>query len=145
MPTETLKARGSRLAGLRAGEVQYEKGTPNCPGFLSPEGKTEWRRVVKQLELAGVLQLTDRALLAAYCEAWADFVETRKAIDALPEEGRVEVSIANKLSQAKDRAVDRLLRLAQQFGFSPSARTRVKGDETAQPSEPEGKGRFFAG
>lgn len=154
-PTNILKARGSWRAEKREadGEVQFEQGRPTCPAWLSKEAKAEWSRQVTQLEAAGILTLADRAVLAAYCEAWGEFATIARAIDE-----RVDLAtknggagviwatlIAEGLVNAKNRAAERLLRLAGQFGFSPAARARVKGG--AKPDgeeEGQGKGRYFA-
>ena len=145
MPTEQLKARGSWKANERVGEVQFEKGRPTCPGFLVGEAKHEWTRQIEQLDAAGILQVTDRAMLAAWCEAWGEFVELTKTIRT-----KVESAEATgfdraylhaqpgykELVKSKNAAVERMLKLAQQFGFSPSARTRIKGEGHEDAPDP---------
>ena len=42
---------------------------PSCPPHLNPPAATEWRRIAKALQQAGVLTTFDRAALAAYCQA----------------------------------------------------------------------------
>ncbi len=124
-PTATLEARGSWRAKLRDGEPEFKQGKPSCPKFLPAEAKAEWKRQVRALGDARILTQADRSLLAAYCEAWAEFVA------ACQESAKMdfEQSIALGILNAKNKAVDRLLRLAQQFGFSPAARTRIKAPE----------------
>ncbi len=100
-PTETLKARGSWRAKIRDGEPEFKNGKPSCPKFLPAEARAEWRRQVKAL------------VLACQESAKLDFAQ----------------SIALGILNAKNKAVDRLLRLAGQFGFSPAARTRIKAPE----------------
>lgn len=146
-PTEILKARGSRRAQERAGEVQFERGRPTCPAWLGKEAKAEWNRQVKQLAAAGILQKVDRALLAAWCEAWGEFAGITCAIGERLRQDPVlgySVIISNGLMNAKNKAVERLLRLAQQFGFSPAARVRIRaaGDEDDGGAETL---RYFSG
>ena len=159
-PTPILKARGSKLATYeRGGEVAYEAGAPACPGWLCEEARAEWRRQVKQLEAAGVVQKVDGAALAAWCEAWGEFRRLCVAIEdrlSRPlDQGReadvadtrvgYAVVIAEGLLNAKNRAVERLLKLAGQFGFTPAARARIKGGEASGGGEGDkGKARFFA-
>lgn len=140
-PTETLKARGSWRAKLRAGEVQYERGVPSCPTWLSREAKAEWKRQVVQLDGAGVLQLADRAILAAYCEAWGELWELSKGVKKL---GYVK-AIQRGLLSAKNRAADRLVKLADRFGFSPAARARVKATDEEEQVGGEETLRYFDG
>lgn len=160
-PTPILKARDSWRANERTGEVQFPEGAPPCPAFLNREAKAEWRRQVKQLQAAGILCQVDRAALACWCEAWAEFVEIREAIETILTRQRdlgenatsqdvqreigYVVAINAGLLNAKNKAVDRLLRLAQQFGFSPSARARIKGPQLQEQTSGTGKARFFAG
>lgn len=124
-PTDILRARGSWRADIRTGEVKFEAGAPTCPECLKGEAKREWTRIVEQLLGVGILQMPDRALLATWCEAWAEFVEIRNYLNGLQS---VEERLAQWRTLAiRDRVVDKLNKLAQQFGFSPSARARIKG------------------
>lgn len=103
-------------------------GRPQCPSFLGDEAKREWHRQADQLEAAGILQKVDRAMLACYAEAWGEFVELS---EKLQETGSLLTTtngnvIQNPLVGMKNRAAARLVNLAQQFGFAPAARARVK-------------------
>src|SRR5262245_889783 len=71
-PTAILNLRGSWRGKQRMGEVQFESGAPTCPAWLSKEAKAEWRRAVRLLASVGLLQKVDRALLACYCDCWAE-------------------------------------------------------------------------
>ena len=124
-PTKILKARGSKLVKGRAGEPEFTEGAGDCPASLKGEAKREWGRITRELDRVGILQQTDRALLAAYCEAWGEFVQY---VEAGLEVGRDE-AIRRGYLKAKNAAADRLRRLAEQFGFSPAARTRVRVTE----------------
>ncbi|AEI94195.1 putative phage terminase, small subunit [Roseobacter litoralis Och 149] len=42
---------------------------PRCPGHLTDVARKEWRRLATPLHVMGVLSTTDRAALAAYCQA----------------------------------------------------------------------------
>jgi P27 family predicted phage terminase small subunit len=162
-PTPILKARGSRRAEDRSGEVQYERGRPTCPTWLGVEARAEWGRQVKQLDAAGILQKVDRAALACWCEAWGEFrgiVEEIERIltpspdaqeaavaSAAPDPSRptgYALAVATGLVNAKNRAVQRLLQLAGQFGFTPAARVRIKGP-ARQADDGTGKLRYFDG
>jgi len=90
----------------------------------------------KHLVALGLAAAIDRALLACWCEAWAEWVDLVAAVDEV--ETYAE-AIKLGLLNAKARAREELLKLAQQFGFSPSARARVhandQGEEQADPFE----------
>lgn len=129
VPTEILRLRGSWRAGLRDGEMQLPLGEPEPPDWLSDEAAAEWARVAGPLASAGVLAQADRALLACYCEAWAEFVQARELLDRsgpLLRDGDGN-PYPNPCLAIRDKACERLLRLAGHFGLSPSARARIKG------------------
>jgi P27 family predicted phage terminase small subunit len=139
-PTPILEARGSRKARQRAanGERRPPLKRPSCPAWLSKEAKAEWRRQIKQLEELGLAAEIDRAVLAAYCDAWGELVE----VNRLLEEAGGAKADNWRLLAVKARAREQLAKLAQQFGFSPSSRARVKVPEQEQKGN-DGKARFF--
>ena len=50
------------------------EGDADCPKVLTGEARIEWRRIEIELKRLGLLTGVDRAALAGYCQAWADFV-----------------------------------------------------------------------
>lgn len=138
VPTAILAARGSPEVRGRQGEPRAAVECPTCPGFLSKEAKLEWGRQVKELERIGVIAKLDRSMLAAYCEAWAEFAALSGVIDKRVKNGgeaAYTALITEGVVNAKNRAVERMSKIALQFGFSPSARTRIR---TADPPQEEG-------
>lgn len=119
----------------RAGEVSYAPGVGDAPSGLDAEASKEWRRVVAELSAVGVLQQTDRALLAAYCEAWSEFIGYVRLCKRV---GRGKAVSLGYL-KTKNVAAERLRKMAEQFGFSPAARTRVK---VAEQQKDNGLDRF---
>ncbi len=139
-PTAVLKARGSKLAKHRTGEPKFDRGQPTCPTWLTAEAKAEWRRIIGQLDTAGLMTLADRAALAAYCDAWADYVRAAAELkSALAKDG---IGYAEAVRQgivgSKAKAREAMLKAADRFGLSPAVRARVKanddGDEDATPA-----------
>src|SRR2546427_814379 len=128
-PTAILAARGSWRAKTRSDEPKPPAERPSCPKWLRIEAKAEWRRQVKALEQMGLLAKCDRALLGVYCEAWADLVELSDLLCVVPAEG----DDARRLARYRHAAADRLLKTAQQFGFSPAARARLHTEYAARP------------
>lgn len=104
---------------------------PSRPEWLAPEAKREWTRVTAGLAVMGILRITDRAMLAAYCEAWADFVAVCRAIRARPEPTRYVTMTAagnrviEPLISARKNAFERLKIAAREFGLTPSARVSI--------------------
>jgi P27 family predicted phage terminase small subunit len=91
----------------------------------------------------------DRASLAGYCQAWAEFADVSQKLEqtGLIVKTAAGNYIQNPLIPIRNRAVARFVSLAQQFGFTPSARTRLRALEEGHGQE-EGntdKSRFFRG
>lgn len=111
---------------------------PRCPPHLGDVARKEWRRLAGPLYQMGVLSVTDRAALAAYCVAWARWVEAEEQLaKGVPliktPSGYVQqspwLSIANK-------QLEIMARFMAELGLSPSARARLRlpeGPATGQP------------
>lgn len=120
--------RGKRRLPIET-EPQPEKVAPPCPKHIQGEARKEWRRASKQLLEMNILTKVDRAALAAYCQAWARWVDAEKRLQDEPmvfksPNGYPVISpywvIANK-------AMEQIHRFLIEFGFSPASRTRIKG------------------
>lgn len=126
---------------LNPSEPQIQRGLPRCPDWLSEPAKVEWRRVSRLLRALGVLTQADADALTLYCQL---FVRWRNAEEFIAKHGEVyplkdeqgkircmqqfpQVSIARHLAQ--------LLRSYQQeFGMTPSARSRIRAEQPSGPS-----------
>lgn len=90
-------------------EIQLLVETPDCPKYLWPEARREWKRVSAELEDAGLVAKVDRAQLALYCQAWARMVwheeMFKRAIDvAAAKREAFEAAEAKKVSDAAARS-----------------------------------------
>ncbi len=117
-------------------------GKAECPEWLSDEAKTEWRRLSEQLETLGLLSSLDRAVFAVYCQSWADW---KHACMVIAEQGAVVtgpggVPVKHPMVTIKNEAARRVLSAAGEFGFSPSARSRL---QVAMQETPADKMRAF--
>ncbi|KMS71765.1 phage terminase small subunit P27 family [Streptomyces leeuwenhoekii] len=117
----------------------FKRVPPNPPSWLSREAAAEWKRVVPGLSRLDLLKPEDRAALAAYCEAWATFVQATRTVQ---EEGQVIEARQGKLPHpcvGIARAAGREMRSwAAHFGLTPSteqalARGADDGDEDDNP------------
>ena len=146
-PTPKLALAGSRRADRNKNEPQPEASDLTPPEWISEEAKLVWAEVAPQLEHQGCLKRIDEKTLTRYCVDWVRwktavlFIERHgetypikdgqgnvKYIQQLP-----QVAIASKLAQ-------QLTRLEQEFGMTPSARTRI---DVEIPKPETDKGRFF--
>ncbi len=126
-PTNLYLVGGGSSGTGQGGPSHAAPKPPTCPAHLSPTAKTEWRRLAADLHAKGVLGQHDRAVLAAYCQAYGRWVEAEKKIAATPmliklPSGYIQPSpwlgIANKAQEI-------MLRYAAELGLSPVSRGRV--------------------
>jgi len=137
-PTKQLKLRGSQLLPKRRGEVEAPTAIPTPPDILTGEGLTEWKSITVELEKMGLITVIDKALIVSYCEAWAEFIE---AWHVIKKEGRVYLSDKGNMIQSpwvgiKNKAIERIHRMAQNFGLSPSARAGLAVQANEKLSDP---------
>lgn len=102
-------------------------GLPKCPEHLDATAKAEWTRMVKELHECGLITVLDRGALAAYCQAWARWIE---AEGELKKEGMIVytekgfpcqspwLSIANE-------AIRQMKSMMTEFGLTPASRSRI--------------------
>ena len=131
----TLKSRGGGRGRPRSFSVKPDSktGCPRCPKSLGKVGRAEWRRVTAELGAMGVLNTADLVALTGYCEAWEEFIwllERVKSEDpvVLTDKGN---AIQNPIFGLKNKAWERMMKAAAQFGLTPSARNKLELAEEA--------------
>lgn len=146
---------GARGPLPQSAEVLYLRGNPNHrkpkrtvkappvppapPRWLTREALAEWRRVVPQLDDLGILAKVDRAVLAAYCDAWAKFVLVSRELERtglLERTARSDRPSKNPLWVVYREASGRVEQLAKAIGATPTSRLRMTLPEP--PDEDEG-------
>ena len=110
---------------------------PSCPtgrNGLTGEARREWERLGPLLAEQGLLTEWDRSLFSMYCQEWKIYVTVCRKLRTLDDctvlstKGNV---IQHPLVGLKNRTYQNLLRIAAEFGLSPSSRTRLH----VQPAE----------
>lgn len=139
-PTALKELQGN--PGKRAINAREPKptGTPRCPQWLKGEARKEWQRVTKGLAEIGIVTKVDRAVLAAYCQSYARWVEAEEHLELSEEEGGSPVIentkgnlVQNPWIGVAQRAKADMLKFASELGMTPSARTRLKVKEVEKP------------
>lgn len=111
---------------------------PSPPKFLSKGAKLEWKLVCNELISLGMLSGVDLALLAAYCQEMSVYVE---ACTRLTSEGyimstyREDGTAYHQQSpwvSIKNASLKNAQSLANQFGFTPSARAKLEAPERGE-------------
>jgi len=105
-------------------------GTPTMPLWLSGLAKAEWKRIVPELEAAGMLSLVDRVALTAYCQVYARWRKAEEAIkDSFTYEFK-DIDFKTKRTKKPEVqvAIDSLNQVKAfciEFGLTPSSRSRM--------------------
>ena len=115
-----------RLAA-RSAEPVLPAGIGSPPEWLDQRGADEWRRVVPDLEGAGVTSRVEAVALAAYCQA------VSRLIAAEAEIARDGITFIDAMGTRKkhpavgvaERAAALIRVFASEFGMTPSSRSRV--------------------
>ncbi|MCE9636450.1 MAG: phage terminase small subunit P27 family [Planctomycetes bacterium] len=138
--------RGTFRPHRSKGEPPAMPGTPQPPDWLGEDARREWRRIVPLLAARGLLELTDRAALTGYCSAWGDLAQATRT---LAEEGTTTIGPKGQLQshpelRRLETARQALRQFAQEFGLSPSSRSRVHAGPAADPVGDARRKRFAA-
>lgn len=112
--------------------VEVVSNIPEPPEWLSVIGAEEWDKVCAELHNKGMLCDIDLRLLEAYCNAISLHIETEMMLRKKgriqvfkDEEGNIKHAQALPFQKIANDALDRALKLATQFGFTPSSRTGI--------------------
>jgi P27 family predicted phage terminase small subunit len=140
---------GKRALNKQEAKVQLAQSTP--PPFLSGDAKAEWDRVIGTLYVAGLMTELDRAVLAAYCQAYGRWAEAERALarmaakDDLNRALMVKTvggnAIQNPLVGIANKAAADMVKYAIEFGMTPSARSKVNANE---PGDANAAQEFFS-
>lgn len=113
-PTTLRVLEGNRAKRPLRKEPKPPPIAPEPPDWLDEEARTEWNRVVPDLESMGLLSRIDRSALAAYCSVWSKYVVAETMVS---DDWRHGVATA--------RLRDQLRAFITEFGMSPVARARI--------------------
>ena len=97
------------------------------PPELGPAARQEWDRIVGELTSKGVLSSFDRGPLAAYCIAYAQWVE---AVEGVQKFGGIIKTpngfpIQSPYLINLNKQAEIMMRIASEFGFTPASRSRI--------------------
>ncbi len=127
-PTAWRRQEGNR--GKRAwnhDEPIPPEGVPDCPPHLNEAGREEWYRLVDALVEMRVVTMVDRAVLAAYCQAYGRWVEAEEKLKETPvlirtPSGYVQQSPWLTIS---NRQMELMGRYMAELGLTPASRSRI--------------------
>ena len=152
-PTALKRIQGNPGKRKLNGNEPEFTGTPACPAWLNAGAKTEWNRILTNLEALNMLRSVDSSALAAYCQSYSRWSAAEQILD---DEGQtVKEPVVNKAGKvvgqkirrhpavgiAKD-ALASMLRASALFGFDPSSRSRI---HLTEPPQIDPFAQFMAG
>lgn len=133
VPTAIKKLNGNPgKRKLNNAEPQYDDKLPTCPKGLTGEARKEWRRIVKLMGPTGSLHEIDRAALAAYCDAYARWLDAKARVEkssAVLRNGESGRFYQNPYISIANKAIEQMIKIASEFGMTPASRTRIKIQE----------------
>jgi P27 family predicted phage terminase small subunit len=122
---------------------------PDVPPHLNDDAKVEWGRVSNEAYSLGILSNLDRAGLAAYRQAYGRWVQAERALAKMAERDSVTRglmikttngnAVQNPLVGTANKAMQDMMRYAAEFGFTPSARSRITAQERDDKTDPAAK------
>lgn len=127
----------------RKGIATSSAPLPPPPSWLSERAETEWERMVPIMSEAGLLTGLDVAVMAGYCEAYAQFVEATAGMNSRPRNGnasriklvqRTNAGVRpNPLVKIRQDALVQMRNYMGELGLTPAARQKIR----AEPQEEE--------
>ena len=117
-------------------EVSKLGNIPAPPFELSEMALREYYIICEELYAKKMLHLVDLSLLTAYSNEMALYIETEKILrqsgridEFYNEDGQLIRRQAKPEQKIANDAINKALKLAVQFGLTPSARTRISMPE----------------
>lgn len=109
--------------------AKVETKLPNCPNWLNPVAKTEWKRAGAILKRLNLISDIDMMAFAVYCENCAIVIQCGNYIK---KKGGYAKYLEGKNSQnvphltAMNKAYNNIKSFCSEFGMTPSSRGRIE-------------------
>jgi len=124
-------------------------GKVTCPKWLSPLAKKEFRKILRELRLLGVVGTIDGNLLTRYVHTWAQWLAAQVELDkagivtaTLDSRGRKRKGTQSPWLLVSAKLADQLLKMETLMGMSPMSRQRL---QTAPAEQTPDAGEQFFG
>lgn len=145
--------RGHRPINQAEPEFSVALDMPPAPVYLDAYAREEWDRVAPELYGVGLLTIPDQTTLAAYCLAFSrwrfaeeEIQKVAKLDDRTKHGGLVQITkegnaIQHVLVGIANTARKDMVRIAAEFGLTPSARANLEG--SGRGGEDQTEKKFF--
>ena len=111
---------------------------PDPPELMKGAALDEWKRVTPLLADVGLIAKLDRAIIAAYCMAWARWIDCERMLETtgLIVKAPNGYPMYSPYLSASNKALDQVRQLSEQIGLSGSSRSRIKTNDPASEADP---------
>jgi P27 family predicted phage terminase small subunit len=136
-PTKLRLLEGTHLERVNLREPIAPTELPEPPEDISPDVLKVWDYTVAQLSHMGIVSTADRDALFCYCQAVVSHRQASAILARTPVliKGALGGMVRNPaLAVARDSAYT-IRQFAQEFGLTPSARTRVESARAGDSGE----------
>lgn len=139
-PLATKKREGRRIRDET--EIEPIPASLDCPDWLRPIGKELWFTLGSELVRLGMVSLLDEGGLAMLCNEWAIYREAEIELRAAGDDGQIfkydnGYPQKHPLVSIRDKAYANYTKLAVEFGFTPTSRSKVSVVSTGKKEEDE--------
>lgn len=140
-PTAILAQRGSWRAKIRNTEPIAALSCPKAPKGLNSRQRSLWKSYGEKLMALGVLTDNDSTALILLVNAHHDYelLHEHCLKTGIMVTGKDGHSVKNPAIAMKSDAWKNLLKICQEFGLSPSSRTRVNAIPADDDSEKDNR------
>lgn len=115
---------------------------PAAPSWLSELAAEEWHKVTLELFNKQMLHNIDLTILESYCNAIALHIEMEKKLRTegrvqtyYNDDGSIKHQQATPYQKIANDALDRALKIATQFGLTPTSRTNIAQPKITQNNQ----------
>jgi P27 family predicted phage terminase small subunit len=143
MPAAIRIAKGTHLERLNRNEPKPPADSVVPPPWLEGDALDKWNEVAAQLLALGILTNIDVDALSRYCVTWQEWRKhlaiCQKGGDVLvlrSESGAVRFASVAPSATLVGKYGRELLRLAQEFGLTPSSRSTIVGSAVRPEADP---------
>lgn len=142
-PTKMKIVQGTYRADRSAkDELDFDtvKLLPDPPDYFDAKAREVWIKTTRNLQSSKVLTDVDLDLLASYChqvsmvEMCAKKIKSTTLLVKFKNKAGAVNEVPNPLIKIYNDALSNCNRLAQQFGLTPSARTRISVPQKNKPA-----------
>lgn len=118
---------GKRYKNRPITEPEPELIVPDAPKNLTAVALEEWQRISDEMGGLGLLTRLDRAVMAGYCQAWADYLEAQQHLDEEPKIYKTETGypVMTPWKPYRDKALELMHKFGTELGLSAASRSRI--------------------